>query len=131
MNHGTTRPGGRGFSVLELTIAIAIMGVMMAVAGFALIKYLSKAKVSATEATMRQVGSNLTSYLADKGSFPPNLRALVPDYMDKYPRDGWGQEFFYSPQGPQPNTFILISAGEDKQDGTEDDINYEDLFNQE
>jgi type II secretory pathway pseudopilin PulG len=114
--------------VLELTIAIAIMGVMMAVAGFAFIPYLMRAKERATRTSMHTVGENLTSYLADNGSFPATLRELVPNYLPKVPRDGWDQEFFYSPQGPRPNTFILISFGEDMQDGTDDDIHYEDLF---
>jgi type II secretory pathway pseudopilin PulG len=128
MNHRARRPVGRGFSVLELTIAIAILGVMRAVAGFALIPYLMRAQVRATRTTMTNVGQNLTAYLADHGSFPQTLRALVPEYADRLPVDGWDQEFFYSPQGAQPNTFILISFGKDKLDGTEDDIHYEDLF---
>ncbi|MFG0315465.1 MAG: type II secretion system protein, partial [Phycisphaerales bacterium] len=118
---GTRRPRRGGFSVLELTIAIAILGVMMGVAGFAFVKFLAGARVSATETTMRNVDANLTAYLAAKGSYPATLRELVPNYMDQYPVDGWDREFFYSTQG---QSFILISWGADGEDGTDDDINY-------
>jgi len=129
MDDGTRRPVRRGFSVLELTIAIAILGIMMAVAGFAFIPYLNRAKVSATKTTMRNVGQNLASYYADKGAFPVSLRELVPEYLDSTPLDGWDREFYYNPQGPTPETFILISLGKDGRENTDDDINYLDLRN--
>jgi len=130
MNHGK-RPRRRGFSVLELTIAIAILGVMVAVAGFAMIPYLGRAKVSATKSQMRIVGEALTSYYADKGTFPPDLQTLkTAGYLQKDPSDGWKADFFYSPNGPTQDTFLLISWGADGIDGTEDDIDYVDVINE-
>lgn len=127
MHHGTRRPRRSGFSVLELTIAIAILGVMMAVAGFAFVPMILGARVKATEATMKTVDSSIKNYFAAKGSFPPNLQALVPQYMETTPLDGWDNEFFYSPTGPTPNSYILISWGADGDDGTPDDIDFEDV----
>lgn len=127
MHHGTRRPRRGGFSVLELTIAIAILGVMMAVAGFAFVPMLLNARAKATEQSMKNVDAAIKQYFAAKGSFPPALRDLVPNYMESMPLDGWDREFFYSPNGPTPNSFILISWGSDGEDGTADDIDFQDV----
>ena len=128
MHHGTRRPRRGGFSVLELTIAIAILGVMMAVAGFAFVPMILGARVKATEASMKTIDSAIKSYFAAEGSFPPNLQALVPKYMETTPLDGWDEEFFYSPSGPTPPGYLLMSWGADKEDGTADDIDYQDVL---
>lgn len=125
MDHGTRRPRRGGFSVLELTIAIAILGIMMAVAGFAFVPMLLRARANATEQSMKQIDTAIKSYFANEGSFPPNLAALVPGYLETLPLDGWDNQFFYSPNGATPNTFILISWGADGEDGTDDDIDFE------
>ncbi len=130
MDHGMRRPRTGGFSVLELTIAIAILGVMMGVAGFALVKYLQNSKVSATKTSMQIIDDALTSHLAMTGSFPQTLQGLVPNYLDAPPYDGWDREFFYSPKGPTADTFLLISWGPDGIDGTADDIDYKDVKNE-
>ena len=102
MHHGTRRPRRGGFSVLELTIAIAILGVMMAVAGFAFVPMILGARVKATEATMKTVDSSIKNYFAAKGTFPPNLQSLVPNYMETMPWTAGTTSSSTAPTAPRP-----------------------------
>jgi len=84
----------------------------------------AKARVSATKITMRTIKGALTTYSVEQSAYPPTLMPLVQQKVieEKSTKDGWGREFFYSPQGLNGNPFQLISLGDDGQAGTTDDI---------
>lgn len=126
------RTNRRGFSLLELTLVIAIIGVLMAVAAVSFSGYMSRARVRATEVTLETVRSALRTYEAEYAAYPPDLktlRTIRPPLLDedKKLQDGWQQEFHYRVPGRGSRPFDLISMGEDKQLGTEDDINIWEL----
>lgn len=51
-------------------------------------------------------------YHEDKGKYPPRLNALVPDYMERIPRDPFdGKEMRYI-----PDTGVIYSVSEDMRD---------------
>lgn len=124
MTRGSRNRSGRsGFSLLELTLVIAIMGVLMAVAAVAFGPKLLRAKKSATVATMKTVKQELTAYEGDNNAFPAALAMLAPNYLEKAPIDGWGREFYYKVPGTGGRPYDLISRGEDGQLDTPDDLN--------
>jgi general secretion pathway protein G len=78
----------KGFTLVELLVVMAIMGILVAVA----VPQLQKAPIRAKEATLREdlftFRSCLDQYYADKGHYPETLQTLVTDkYIRKIPLD--------------------------------------------
>ena len=120
----------RGFSLLELTLVLAIMGILMAVVAYNVMGQGAQAKAKATKASMSVLDAALKNYNLNYSSFPPGLAALVAaKILDpaKPLKDAWDTDIYYDPRGTdKDHPYILKSAGEDKQLGTDDDI---DIWN--
>jgi len=122
-----TRTHARGFSLLELSLVIAIMGILMAVAAYNLIGGADDAKVSATKMSMQMIKSALQQYQVQNNTFPPSLSALIPGKLSSgSDLDAWDRTFYYDPRGkpdaPKEEGFTLLSKGPDGVAGTEDDM---------
>ncbi len=130
MKTGThTRLHARGFSLLELTLVIAIMGVLMAIAAVNLIGGADDAKIKATKSSMGIIKTQLQKYYTDHNVYPPSLMTLITEtrlLQEGANLDPWDREYYYSPVGkpnaPREQGFTLISMGPDGESGTEDDI---------
>jgi len=77
-----------GFTLVELLVVMAIVGILVAVA----VPQLQKAPIRAKEATLREdlftFRTCLDQYYADKGHYPDTLQTLVTDkYIRKIPVD--------------------------------------------
>lgn len=116
----------RGFSLLELTLVLAIIGILMAVAAVNILGQGAKAKISATKATINTVSSALKQYNLEYSAYPADLRTLVSAKLleNKPIRDGWQRDLYYDPRGRNKDQpYILGSSGDDGVMGNEDDIN--------
>jgi general secretion pathway protein G len=123
-----------GFSLLELTLVIAIIGVLSAVAAFSFGGFAARAKVSATKASMNTIKTALMAYEGEASAFPPDLLTLKrTKYIDEAAtmKDGWNEDFSYRVPGRNGRKYDLVSKGEDKQIGTEDDISIWDTIDKE
>ena len=120
-----------GFSLLELTLVLAIMGVLMAVAAVNIIGSGKRANIRATKTSMHTIASTLKDYYLNNAStYPPSLETLVQqDFLEKQSlTDAWNEPFWYAPsKDVSGGDFQLMSYGPDKEAGTEDDINYWDV----
>lgn len=122
----TARRMARGFSLLELTLVLAIIGILMAVAAVNILGQGTKAKIQATKATINVVGSALKQYNLDNSAYPPTLQALISSRLldNKKIQDGWKRDLYYDARGRnRDQPFILGSSGDDGIMGNEDDIN--------
>lgn len=135
MNTTTRLAASRsGFSLLELTLVIAIIGVLSAVAAFSFGGFAARAKVSATKASMNTIKTALMAYEGEASAFPPDLVTLKrTKYIDESAtmKDGWNEDFGYRVPGRNGRKYDLVSKGEDKQLGTEDDISIWDAADKE
>lgn len=120
-------PIRRGFSLMEIMIAVAIMGLLAAVAGPAILGYLNKAKVSSAETTIRAFESAILEYYTDTGQYPETLDDLVSQPSDpklaakwqeggylkakKIPKDPWGKNYVYEPTPDEEHPYELYSYG--------------------
>ncbi len=120
-----SRRNRRGFSLLELMLVLAIIGVLMAVAAVNVLGAGGRAKARATMASMGTIKTALQSYQLEQSAYPVDLTTLVKaKYLeDKKNGDGWGRPFYYAVPGANNQPYDLISFGEDGQGGTADDIN--------
>jgi general secretion pathway protein G len=135
MNTTTRLAAARtGFSLLELTLVIAIIGVLSAVAAFSFGGFAGRAKIAATKSSINTIRTALMAYEGEHSSFPPDLATLKRlKYLDELNtlKDGWNEDFGYRVPGRNGRKYDLFSKGEDKQNGTEDDISVWDSVDKE
>lgn len=119
-----------GFTLLELLIVVAIIGLLV---GFVAPRYfgqLGKSEVNAAKAQMNALEKALDQYRLDTGRYPATelgLNALVTrppneakwngPYLSKtVPLDPWGKPYFYKAPDEKFD-FDLVSYGKDGQPG--------------
>jgi general secretion pathway protein G len=120
----------KAFSLLELTLVVAIMGALMAVVAVNVFGKSTQAKRSTTEIGLRNLKNLVEEYNVTHNAFPPTLQTLVDVKIATKSnlRDGWGKDYLYSPSTRVENRpFALVSAGEDQLPNTADDINAWDV----
>ena len=122
------RARARGFSLVEMLVVVAIIGLLVGLVGPAAMRQLQASRVNATEAQIDQLRAALDIFQIDTGRLPPEdvgLAALVadpgiPGWNGPYLRDGqlpsdaWGGTFVYRYDG---NRVQVMSFGADGQPG--------------
>ena len=82
-----TRPGA-GFTLMELIIVIAVIGILATIALPALKDVPRRAAESVLKSDLRIFRDVIDQYHGDKGHYPPTLDALVETgYLRSIPRD--------------------------------------------
>jgi general secretion pathway protein G len=129
----TAKPQG-GFTLIELMIALVIIGIMGALIVPNVMGYLDKAKVTAAQSDINNIVQGLKMYKATNGRYPTTeqgLKALVvrptvgpipPAWMQqlpKLPNDPWGQPYQYVMPGLKGEVDVF-SLGADGSPGGED-----------
>jgi general secretion pathway protein G len=126
-----------GFTLLEIMLVVAIIGVLLSVAIYKMAPALDVAKGTKTKADIQMIRTMLLSYSGSNGFYPTTeqgLKALVvrPDtepapmswrrLMEDVPKDAWGTEYFYRNPGVRNSSgYDLYSAGPDRKPDTADD----------
>jgi len=124
-----------GFTLLELLIVVAIIGLLVAIAIPALVFALDRSKQRVTLSDMRMVASALMAYNLDVSIFPNNsltsvelMEVLEPFAGPSLPaQDRWGHDFDY--RADAENYYSLESFGRDNIDGTNIDFSTRNDFN--
>jgi len=124
-----------GFNLIEIMVAITIIGILMGVVGVNVLGFLETAKVENTKASMKNIESALIMYKLDNGHFPstseglgslisapPSAKKAGKKYLnlDEVPLDEWDNDYLYfSPGTRGDHEYELISYGGDGRDGGE------------
>lgn len=134
----------RGFTLMEMLIVLAIVGMLMALIGPRLLSSGKKADEQTAKAQIKLLQSCLDHYYLDMKAYPetePGLKALIEESTDAegtgtsrwkgpytktgdLPSDPWGNAYLYRYPAENSNVDLpeIWSCGPDGQENTEDDI---------
>ncbi|WP_137939768.1 type II secretion system major pseudopilin GspG [Chitinivorax sp. B] len=121
----------QGFTLLELLIALVIIGLLVGVVGPNLFKNLGKSEVTTAKAQIDALSKAIESYRLDTGHFPRNEQGLAvlmqaptdePGWRGPYlkkdvPMDPWGHPYQYRSPGENGREFDITSHGKDGRPG--------------
>ena len=119
--------GSAGFTLLEILVVIAILGLLIGLVAPAVLRQLGSARTSVVKQSIERLGSVLDLYKLDIGGYPSTsqgLKALVekPSDVSSWngpylkatapPLDPWSHPYSYrSPSGRGGHDYDLCSAG--------------------
>lgn len=129
----------RGFTLMEILIAVAIMGLLVGLAVTKLDDVMDGAKADTAKLFVNStLKMPLFAYQRAMGSYPTTaegLKALVEappnarpgawrqPFVDKLPLDPWNEPYQYAyPGSHNKSSYDLWSKGPDRESGTADDI---------
>lgn len=131
-----------GFTLLEVLLVIAILGVIAVMVVPQLLGRQQESYIGATRASIKGVEEALKLYAFDHdGNYPEGNRDFLPQLLDRQdyngkqvgpylteePNDAWGEPFYYeypNNKGGNSNKPAIWSSGPNRQneDGGGDDI---------
>ena len=125
------RHGEQGFTLVEMLVVIAIIGLIMGLIGPRVLNYLSESKVKAAKIQMQSFASALDLFNLDAGRYPstseglealvqraPGVAAWNGPYLKggTVPTDPWGHPYIYRAPG-EHGAFNIVSLGADGAEG--------------
>ncbi len=106
-----------GFSLIELLIVVAIIGIIAAIAVPQLMNAMDRGRQRRSMADMRNIATANGTYRVDTSAYATTLVGLQPAYMQVVPvGDGWGTIWNYTFDGGN-DSYTIESYGSDKVDG--------------
>ena len=109
-----------GFTLIEIMIVVAIIGILSAIVGPQLFNNINKADVTAAKNQIKNFEVALQSYNLENKSYPSpdeGLEALVQGgYIKKIPNDPWKNKYVYLSPG-NCGDYEIISYGKDGKPG--------------
>jgi len=129
-------PGEAGFTLIEVIVVVLILGLLASIVVPRIVGRTDVAKRTAATVTIRQLENALKLYRADNGFYPTTdqgMEALVSapttsplplrynsdGYLDKVPKDPWGNDYIYLSPGIHSRDYDIESYGADGEDGGE------------
>jgi general secretion pathway protein G len=116
------KPKPGGFTLIEILIVVAIIGLIATLIAPNLIGRFEKSKEEIAKAQIEMLSSAVQSFMVDLGRFPANLEELInmtdPKWRGPYlskrklPQDPWGRDYQYKVPG-EHGAFDLYSLGPD------------------
>ncbi len=128
MNKVKSIKQARGFTIIELLIVMAILGMLAVMVAPNLFNQADGARRDAALSQISSLTSALDAYRLDVGQYPDELEGLIendsgrstwngPYLRGDVPVDPWGNAYVYESSG---RDFSLISYGADGAPGGED-----------
>jgi general secretion pathway protein G len=125
-----------GFTLIEILIAMTIIGILSGVVGLSVSGYLRKAKLEASRAQIKTFQTALQMYKAAHAQYPSTSQGLeslcvassIPPVPKDYPAEGylesrnlpkdpWGNAYIYLVPGRKGEPYEIVSYGADGEEG--------------
>ncbi len=150
MNHpGGRRPARRdqqrGFTLIEIMVVVIIIGILAAIVAPNVIGRVDDAQITKAKAEISNMENALKFYRLDNFAYPtteqglealvtkpadPNIKNWKPGgYMDRIPKDPWGNDYLYLNPGNRGeiDVYTLGRDGRPGGEGVDADIGNWDL----
>jgi general secretion pathway protein G len=129
--HPLRRSGELGYTLVEMLVVLAIIGLVVGLVGPRVLNYLSDSKVKTARIQIDGLSSALDLYYLDNGAYPASndgLAALVTKpsgatnwngpYLKSIsvPNDPWGKPYVYAAPG-QHGPYDIMSLGPEGREG--------------
>ncbi|MEM1113673.1 MAG: type II secretion system major pseudopilin GspG [Pseudomonadota bacterium] len=132
LNRRYSQPLQQGFTLMEMLVVLAILGLLASLVGPAVLNQLSGAKSKTASIQIKDIEQALEMYKLDVGRFPTTsqgLEALTdkpggaagwngPYLKSAVPPDPWGREYMYKYPGER-SEIDIFSHGADGNPGGE------------
>ena len=80
--------GSPGFTLMEMVVVLAIVGILASIVAPLVITALTRAREATLQQDLKTMRKLIDDYYGDKGAFPPSLQVLVTQgYLRAIPRD--------------------------------------------
>jgi len=118
--------GTAGFTLIEVLLVVAILGVLATIATVGIGGHLKKTNITATRGNIDTISNAVKMYQLNMNKNPKSLEDLTQETDDleaplaDVPNDAWGNAFQFKWTGKFK--YEIRSAGPDGNIGTEDDI---------
>jgi general secretion pathway protein G len=120
----------RGFTLLELLVVVAIIGLLVAYVGPRYVSQIGKSETAAARAQIESLAKALDTFRLDTGHYPTTAQGLMalrekpasepkwngPYLQKEVPPDPWGKPYLYRTPGTKGD-FELASLGRDATPG--------------
>jgi len=121
-----SRRNQRGFTLVEILVVLAIIGLLMGLVGPQVLKVLGDARGKTAKVQIQNLGAALDVFYLDAGRYPTpdeGLNALLhrPTEIETWngpyvkgaalPKDPWGRPYVYRVPGRNGEPFEIISLG--------------------
>ncbi|MGO9546071.1 MAG: type II secretion system protein [Rhodomicrobium sp.] len=87
-NRRSVRRGSHGFTLIEMVIVLAIIGILASIVAPLIMSALTRAREATLQQDLKVMRKLIDDYYGDKGVFPPSLQALAEKgYLRTIPAD--------------------------------------------
>ena len=113
----------RGFTLLEMMIVLALIGLIAGSIGTALFKKAVDARIKLAHVQVRELVGHVQQFMIMKERCPTVEDLVTEQYLRREPRDPWGTSIVVRCPGEhEPDPADVVSHGPDKKPDTADDI---------
>ena len=113
------RRGGRGMTLIEIMVVVAIIGMILAAVVVAVVPALRRNKKETTKIRVQKIQSAAALYYEQNNECPPDVKSLRDYGIGGNEKDAWGHDLQISCTG---GNVEVRSAGDDGSFGNDDDV---------